>query len=63
MSGDANPKIEKTKVIELDNPMTPQEIVDAEVVEVSSEGWDKPPEGVAVKVNPNPPPKYIPAHG
>lgn len=64
MSGDANPKIEKAKVIELDNPMTPQEIVDAEVIEEkNSEGWDKPPEGVAVKVNPNPPPKYIPAHG
>ena len=38
----------------------PDSVVDAEVVE---EGWDTPPAGVAVKRNPNPPPKYVPADG
>ena len=35
-------------------------ILDAEVI---TEGWDIPPAGVAVKRNPNPPPKYVPADG
>ena len=35
-------------------------IIDAEVVQ-EVEGWDKPPAGVAVKKNPNPPPKFLPA--
>jgi hypothetical protein len=34
-------------------------ILDAEVVE-GIEGWDKPPAGISVKKNPNPPPKYLP---
>ena len=33
-------------------------ILDAEVI---TEGWDTPPAGTAVKKNPNPPPKFIPA--
>ena len=34
-------------------------VIDAEVVE-GTEGWDKPPAGISVKKNPNPPPKYLP---
>ena len=30
-------------------------------VPIVEEGWDTPPSGVAVKKNPNPPPRYIPA--
>jgi hypothetical protein len=37
-----------------------EQIVDAEIIE-EVEGWDKPPTGTAVKKNPNPPPKYLPA--
>ena len=36
------------------------EIIEAEIVE-EVEGWEKPPKGVSVKMNPTPPPKYIPA--
>jgi len=34
-------------------------IIDAEVIQ-EVEGWDKPPTGVAVRKNPNPPPKFLP---
>ena len=47
-------------------PLTEAEIldasvVDAEIVNNASVGWDKPPAGVKVKKNPDPPPKFIPA--
>ena len=40
------------------------EVVDAVIVaapgeDAWEEGWDKPPPGIAVKKNPNPPPKYL----
>ena len=41
-------------------PLTEAEIIDASIVE-EVEGWDKPPAGVKVKKNPDPPPKFIPA--
>ena len=59
MEGDAVPKIEQPEVPAIEERST-VEIIEAEIVE---EGWDTPPSGVAVKKNPNPPPKYIPADG
>jgi hypothetical protein len=47
-----------------------EQIVDAEIVEGAElwdpaieevEGWDVPPPGIAVKKNPDPPPKFLPA--
>ena len=57
MSGDAVPQIEQPEVPAIAERST-VEIIEAEIVE---EGWDTPPSGVAVKKNPNPPPRYIPA--
>ena len=59
MSGDAVPQIEQPEVPAIAERST-VEIIEAEIVE---EGWDTPPSGVAVKKNPNPPPKYVPADG
>jgi len=57
MEGGAVPKIEQPVAPALEERST-AEIIEAEIVE---DGWDTPPSGVAVKKNPNPPPKYIPA--
>ena len=59
MSGDAVPQIEQPEVPAIAERST-VEIIEAEIVE---DGWDTPPSGVAVKKNPNPPPKYVPADG
>jgi len=59
MEGGAVPKIEQPVAPAIEERST-VEIIEAEIVE---DGWDTPPSGVAVKKNPNPPPKYIPADG
>ena len=59
MSGDAVPQIEQPEVPAIAERST-VEIIEAEIVE---DGWDTQPSGVAVKKNPNPPPKYVPADG
>ena len=64
MSGQAVPQIEQPEVPAIEKESVSigarsiAEIIEAEIVE---EGWDTPPSGVAVKKNPNPPPRYIPA--
>jgi len=54
----------------VDTVLTEAEIIDASIVEGTElwdpeaeevKGWDKPPPGVKVKKNPDPPPKFIPA--
>jgi hypothetical protein len=60
------PALSETVQKQVDD-FTMHAIVDAEIVEEGAEitfapgsdGWDKPPSGVAVKKNPNPPPKYL----
>lgn len=60
LQGEGAPQIEESVDVVDTPPALPpsEEIVEAEVLE---EGWDVPPPGVAIRKNPDPPPKWLPA--